>query len=63
MVPVLTAVTEQVHLAQTPLVNWTLVADDSGVLLIDAAIRAAARMCWPRWTGSASDRPICGRFC
>ena len=36
MVPVLTAVTEQVHLAQTPLVNWTLVADDSGVLLIDA---------------------------
>lgn len=36
MVPVLTAVTERVHLAQTPLVNWTLVADDSGVLLIDA---------------------------
>ena len=36
MVPVLTAVTERVHLAWTPLVNWTLVSDDSGVMLIDA---------------------------
>ncbi|MFN8072495.1 MAG: MBL fold metallo-hydrolase [Mycobacterium sp.] len=36
MVPVLTAVTERVHLAQTPLVNWTLVSDNSGVVLIDA---------------------------
>lgn len=36
MAPVLTAVTEQIHLAQTPLVNWTLVTGDSGVLLIDA---------------------------
>lgn len=36
MTPVLTAVTDRVHLAQTPLVNWTLVTDDSGVMLIDA---------------------------
>ncbi len=36
MAPVLTAVTERVHLAQTDLVNWTLVTDESGVLLIDA---------------------------
>ena len=32
----MTAVTERVHMARTPLVNWTLVSDDSGVLLIDA---------------------------
>jgi glyoxylase-like metal-dependent hydrolase (beta-lactamase superfamily II) len=36
MGPVLTAVSDNVHLAQTPLVNWTLVCDDSGVTLIDA---------------------------
>lgn len=36
MGPTLTAVTERVHLARTPLVNWTLVSDDSGVMLIDA---------------------------
>jgi glyoxylase-like metal-dependent hydrolase (beta-lactamase superfamily II) len=36
MTPVLTAVTDRIHLAQTPLVNWTLVGDDSGVMLIDA---------------------------
>ena len=36
MPPVLTAVTDGVHLAQTPLVNWTLVTDDTGVMLIDA---------------------------
>lgn len=36
MAPVLTAVTASVHLAHTPLVNWTLVTDDTGVLLIDA---------------------------
>ena len=32
----LLAVTDHVHLAQTPLVNWTVVTDDSGVMLIDA---------------------------
>lgn len=32
----LTAVTERVHMAQTPLVNWTLITDDAGVMLIDA---------------------------
>lgn len=32
----LTAVTERIHLARTSLVNWTVVADDSGVMLIDA---------------------------
>ena len=36
MPPVLTAVTEHVHFAQTELVNWTLVTDGAGVLLIDA---------------------------
>ena len=36
MAPVLTAVTDRVHFAQTDLVNWTLVTDGQGVLLIDA---------------------------
>ena len=36
MPPVLTAITDQVHFAQTDLVNWTLVAGDDGVILIDA---------------------------
>lgn len=36
MPPVLTAVTDRVHVAQTPLVNWTVVTGDTGVLLIDA---------------------------
>jgi glyoxylase-like metal-dependent hydrolase (beta-lactamase superfamily II) len=36
MAPVLNAVTETVHLVQGGAVNWTLVADDSGVMLIDA---------------------------
>jgi glyoxylase-like metal-dependent hydrolase (beta-lactamase superfamily II) len=38
MAPVLTGVTDRIHLAQTPLVNWTLVSDDSGVMLIDAGL-------------------------
>lgn len=33
---VLTAVTERVHMVRTPLVNWTVVIDDSGPILIDA---------------------------
>jgi glyoxylase-like metal-dependent hydrolase (beta-lactamase superfamily II) len=32
----LTAITDTVHFAHTDLVNWTLVADDTGVVLIDA---------------------------
>ena len=36
MSPALTAITDRVHFAQTDLVNWTLVVDDDGVLLIDA---------------------------
>ncbi|AFM15289.1 Zn-dependent hydrolase, glyoxylase [Mycolicibacterium chubuense NBB4] len=36
MAPVLTAVTDRVHFAQTDLVNWTLVTGDDGVVLIDA---------------------------
>lgn len=36
MAPVLTTVTALVHLAQTPLVNWTIVTDERGVMLIDA---------------------------
>jgi glyoxylase-like metal-dependent hydrolase (beta-lactamase superfamily II) len=33
---VLTQITDTVHFAHTELVNWTLVADDSGLLIIDA---------------------------
>jgi glyoxylase-like metal-dependent hydrolase (beta-lactamase superfamily II) len=36
MAPALTAVTDSVHFAYTDLVNWTLVTDDTGVILIDA---------------------------
>lgn len=35
MAAALTAVTDRVHLAQTELVNWTLVSGEDGVLLID----------------------------
>jgi len=34
--PTLVHVTDTVHLAQGPAVNWTLVTDDTGVMLIDA---------------------------
>jgi glyoxylase-like metal-dependent hydrolase (beta-lactamase superfamily II) len=36
MAPVLKAVTETVHLAHGEAVNWLLVNDDSGVMLVDA---------------------------
>lgn len=36
MSPVISAVTDRVHFAWTPLVNWTLVTSDDGVMLIDA---------------------------
>lgn len=36
MAPALTAITDRVHFAQTDLVNWTLVGDGDGVMLIDA---------------------------
>lgn len=36
MAVALNKITDRVHFAQTDLVNWTLVADDDGVLLIDA---------------------------
>ncbi|WP_137145922.1 MBL fold metallo-hydrolase [Mycolicibacterium sp. CR10] len=36
MAPVLTAITDRVHFVQTDLVNWTVVAGDDGVILIDA---------------------------
>jgi glyoxylase-like metal-dependent hydrolase (beta-lactamase superfamily II) len=36
MAPALTAITDRVHFAYTDLVNWTLVTDGDGVLLIDA---------------------------
>ena len=36
MAPALSAITDSVHFAHTDLVNWTLVADDTGVILIDA---------------------------
>ena len=35
MAPALTAITDSVHFAQTDLVNWTLVTDGNGVMLID----------------------------
>jgi glyoxylase-like metal-dependent hydrolase (beta-lactamase superfamily II) len=36
MAPAVTAITDSVHFAHTDLVNWTLVADGTGVVLIDA---------------------------
>lgn len=36
MTVVLSVVSDGIHLASTPLVNWTLVADDTGVVMIDA---------------------------
>jgi glyoxylase-like metal-dependent hydrolase (beta-lactamase superfamily II) len=36
MAPALTTVTDSVHFVHTDLVNWTLVTDENGVLLIDA---------------------------
>jgi glyoxylase-like metal-dependent hydrolase (beta-lactamase superfamily II) len=36
MAPALTAITDRVHFVETDLVNWTLVTDESGVMLIDA---------------------------
>ena len=36
MAPAVTAITDTVHFAQTDLVNWTLVTDGAGVVLIDA---------------------------
>ncbi len=35
MAAALTAITDRVHFAHTDLVNWTIVVDDTGVLLID----------------------------
>jgi glyoxylase-like metal-dependent hydrolase (beta-lactamase superfamily II) len=35
MAAVLSAITDTIHFAQTDLVNWTLVTDDDGVILID----------------------------
>ncbi|HKV17731.1 MAG TPA: MBL fold metallo-hydrolase [Mycobacterium sp.] len=36
MAAALTAITDSVHFAHTELVNWTLIADNTGVVLIDA---------------------------
>lgn len=36
MPPVLTAVSDNVHVAHTPMVNWTVVTGDSGAMLIDS---------------------------
>ena len=36
MAVTITTVTDRVHLARTPLVNWTVVTDRSGAMLIDA---------------------------
>src|SRR6476659_11450848 len=36
MAPTLSAISDIVYFAHTELVNWTLVADDTGVVLIDA---------------------------
>ena len=36
MAPAVTAITDRVHFAYTDLVNWTLVTDGDGVMLIDA---------------------------
>src|ERR1700682_6204015 len=59
MAPALTAITDRVHFAHTDLVNWTLVTDDDGVMLIDAgfpgsredvlASRGRAGLAAPSW--------------
>ena len=59
---------DRVHLAQTPLVNWTLVSDDSGVILIDAgfpgsrddvvAADEARHACADLCRARASRRPL-----
>lgn len=36
MAAALSAITDNIHFAQTDLVNWTLVSDETGVILIDA---------------------------
>jgi glyoxylase-like metal-dependent hydrolase (beta-lactamase superfamily II) len=36
MAPALTAITDTVHFVETELVNWTLITDANGVMLIDA---------------------------
>src|SRR3954462_12190399 len=36
MAPALTAITDTVHFVETDLVNWTLITDANGVMLIDA---------------------------
>ncbi|MEZ0051084.1 glyoxylase-like metal-dependent hydrolase (beta-lactamase superfamily II) [Mycobacterium sp. MAA66] len=36
MAAALSAITDNIHFARTDLVNWTLVSDDTGVILIDA---------------------------
>ncbi|MUL44414.1 MBL fold metallo-hydrolase [Mycobacterium sp. CBMA293] len=36
MAAALSAITDNIHFAQTDLVNWTLISDGSGVMLIDA---------------------------
>jgi glyoxylase-like metal-dependent hydrolase (beta-lactamase superfamily II) len=36
MAAVVTAITDSVHLAQTDLVNWTLVTDGDGVMMVDS---------------------------
>ncbi len=45
MAPDLTAVTDRVHFVRTDLVNWTLVADDDGVVLIDAGFPGSRDEC------------------
>jgi glyoxylase-like metal-dependent hydrolase (beta-lactamase superfamily II) len=36
MTPAITAVTDRVHFVETDLVNWTMVTDGDGVMLVDA---------------------------
>ena len=64
MAAALTAITDSVHFAHTDLVNWTLVADDNGVMLIDAGfpgnrddVLASLR------DSSASASTTCARSC
>ena len=63
MAPALTAITDTVHFAQTDLVNWTLVTDGNGVMLIDTGFPAAATTCSPRCGGSGSASTTCARSC
>ena len=63
MAPALTAITDSVHFAHTDLVNWTLVTDGDGVMLIDAGFPGSRDDVLARCASSASASTTCARSC